>query len=207
MFVGSIPFCFFLCVGCNINNYYPLHPPPSFVFSHLPSNGFRYLLIPALISKLSNLKKKMLSRCNHSSLNSFTDFVNVIVVESRCVGRRSILDTTPVSKKKGIWGYSNVMYSQVNIHWDSLERLQGRRDRNVILLFFFYPLWKQHDQKEKDKHEIKIKNDEQKERKKDTTKEMCVYTDHVELPSCLSFENPKLFSVAAQIQKINKQIT
>ena len=58
----------------------------------------------------------MLSRCNHSSLNSFTDFVNVIVVESRCVGRRSILDTTPVSKKKGIWGYSNVMYSQVNIH-------------------------------------------------------------------------------------------
>jgi hypothetical protein len=47
-----------------------------------------------------------------------------------------------------------------------------------------------------------------KREKKDTTKEMCVYTDHVELPSCLSFENPKLFSVAAQnkIQKINKQI-
>jgi hypothetical protein len=76
-------------------------PPPSFVFYHL-ENGFRYLLIPALISKASNLKKKkIVSRCNYSSLNFFTDFVNVIVVESRCVGRRLILDTTPLSKKGG----------------------------------------------------------------------------------------------------------
>ena len=69
------------------------------------------------------------------------------------------------------------MYSQVNIHWDSLERLQGRRDRNVILLLlFFYPLWKQHNQKEKDKHEIKIKDDEQKERKKrHDERDVCLY--------------------------------
>lgn len=107
--VGSISFCICLCFGCNIFTTTPTAP---FCFSHLLGNGFDTCwYLPSYRKQPLTLKKK--SSCSYFSILSWI-FANVIVVESRCVGRRLTSDTTPVAKKKGgLWGltmgYSNVM--------------------------------------------------------------------------------------------------